>query len=173
MCVGGCLYPIAMTYYINWFHILSCPLHLGINWPWRLRPLYCWIQRITTWQGFLFLCPWGPLVLVNCSFLFLCLSPGFGCQGDWPQRMSWEVPFFFQSERCCPALGLFLSDSFIHRRPPVGPRLFLWWEDFFFFFFLLLNVTWFLWFERKSLGFPFILTSSFSNLCHSRIFPLS
>ena len=115
VCCGGRLYPIDMTYYINWFshvelsfHILSNPVCLGINWPWCLRLFkYCWIWHANNLVRFLFLCPWGPLVLDNCSFLFLCLLV-LVSGWHWPQRMNWEVFLLLLSERCCPVLGLFL-----------------------------------------------------------------
>ena len=154
MCVGGCLYPIAMTYYINWFHILSCPLHLGINWPWRLHLLIAGFNMLTTWQGFLFLCPWGPLVLVNCSFLFLCLSlvlvSGWLATkdelGSVPSSSVWKM---------LPCAGTFSSQIVIHSEATRAQAL-LCGKIFFFFNYWSDLIS--LWCERKSLGFPFILT---------------
>ena len=120
--LGGCLYPIDMTYYINWFshvelsfHILSYPLYLGINWPWCLRLFkYCWIQHANNLVRIFISMSMRTLGLWQLQLSFLVSFSGFDVRvtlatkdelGSIPSSSVWKM---------LPCAGTFSSQIVIH-----------------------------------------------------------
>ena len=174
--LGGCLYPIDMTYYINWFshvelsfHILSYPLHLGINWPWCLRLFkYCWIQhannlvRIFISVSMRTLGPW------QLQLSFLVSFSGFGLRvtlatkdelGSVPSSSVWKMLL---------CAGTFSSQIVIHSEATWAQALLC---GKIFFFFLLLIRPHFLMIWKKIFRFSFHIDSALVICATLGIFP--